>query len=158
MEGVEKLTDILGGIELTSIENIPSKTLTVSKGEKITLSGRQARTYIAYRDDDVEANARRMERQKQFMTALMNKLASEISGDFSKLTTIYTTLSPYFNTNVSFAQTAYLAQSCLSLNFGDSIDYKSIDGALIEGEEWIEFEADEESLLKTVIDVFYSPK
>lgn len=158
MEGVEKLTDLVGGVELTCLEDILYPKFNPQKGQKLTLNGEDAHLYIAYRGDDVEANARRMARQKQFLSELINETGNEVLGDFSELTNLYTTLSPYFNTNVSFAQTAYLARHCLTMNFGDSIEYKTIEGTLSQGENWIEFEVDEESLLQTVIDVFYLPK
>ncbi len=155
MDGVQKLTDLVGGVELTSLENITSKKFPISKGQKVNLNGEKALTYIQYRDDDVEANARRMQRQKQFLSALMNKTGNAILNDFSKLSKYYNTLSPYFSTNVSFAQITYLAQNCLTLNFGDAIEYKTVDGTLTQGEEWVEFEADKDSLLQTIIDTFY---
>ncbi len=155
MTGVEKLTDLVGGVKLTAIENIETKRLTVNKGRSISLNGSQAIAYIQYRGDDVEANARRMARQKQFLSALMNKTGNAILSDFSKLSKYYNTLSPYFSTNVSFAQITYLAQNCLTLNFGDAIEYKTIDGTLSQGEAWVEFTADKDSLLQTVIDTFY---
>lgn len=155
MTGVEKLTDLVGGVELTSLENITSTKFPISKGQRITLNGEKALTYIQYRGDDVEANARRMARQKQFLSALMNKTGNAILSDFSKLSKYYNTLSPYFSTNVSFAQITYLAQNCLTLNFGDAIEYKTIDGTLSLGEAWVEFTADKDSLLQTAIDTFY---
>lgn len=158
MEGVEKLTDILNGIEVNALESINSTKLTTIKGQRINLNGKQAKAYISYRDDDVEANARRMSRQKQFLSALMNETSNEISNDYTKLATLYTAISPFFNSDISFAQIAYLAQNCLTINFGDTIQYKTIEGTLNQGEEWIEFEADKESALQTVIDVFYLPK
>ncbi len=158
MKGVEKLTDLVGGVELTCLEDITTNRLTATKGQKIKLDGNKATVYIQYREDDTEANSRRMARQKQFLSALINETGNEILSDFSKLTSLYTTLSPYFNTNVSFAQTTYLARHCLTMNFGDSIEYKTIKGTLSQGENWIEFKTDEESLLQTVIDVFYLPK
>ncbi len=158
MEGVEKLTDILNGIEVNALESINSTKLTTIKGQRINLNGKQAKAYISYRDDDVEANARRMSRQKQFLSALMNETSNEISNDYTKLATLYTAISPFFNSDISFAQIAYLAQNCLTINFGDTIQYKTIEGTLNQGEEWIEFEADKESTLQTVIDVFYTPK
>lgn len=158
MEGVEKLTDLVGGVDITSLEDLNSTKLTLKKGQKTTLNGNQAHTYIAYRDDDVEANARRMERQKQFLSALLNKTSNQVLNDYSKLVALYSTMTPYFNSDISFAQIAYLAQNCLSINFGDAIEYKSIDGTLTEGEQWIEFESDKESTLQTVIDVFYIPQ
>ncbi len=158
MDGVQKLTDMVGGIEITCLENITTKRLTATKGQKIKLDGTKATAYIQYRGDDTEANSRRMQRQKQFLSALMNKTGNAVINDFSNLSKYYNTLSPYFSTNVSFAQITYLAQHCLSVNFGDALDYKTIDGTLTQGEDWIEFHADEESVLQTVVDVFYLPK
>lgn len=158
MEGFEKLIDLIYGIEITALEDINSKKLPLIKGEKVLLNGNQARTYITYRDDDIEANARRMERQKQFLSALLNKTGNSIVNNFANLTKYYNDLSPYFSTNVSFAQITYLAQNCLSLNFGDALNYKNIDGNLVQGEKWVEFYADEESTIETLIDIFYIPK
>lgn len=157
MKAIEDLTDIVGGIEVNAIENINTKKLTTVKGQRTVLNGEKARIYIAYRDDDIEANSRRMARQKQFLSALMNKTGNTILNDFTKLSEFYNTLSPYYNTNVSFAQITYLAQNCLVKNFGDSLEYKTIEGTHTEGEKWVEFHADQDSLLQTVIDVFYVP-
>ena len=158
MEGLEKLTDLVDGVELTSLEDLSSKKLTVSKGQKIKLNGKDARVYITYRDEDIEANARRMERQKQFLSALLNKTGNSVVNNFSNLTKYYNDLSPYFSTNVTFAQITYLAQNCLSLNFGDALNYKTIEGNLVQGEKWVEFYANEESTIETLIDIFYIPK
>ena len=155
MEGVQKLTDMVGGIQLTSLEKIETLRLFAEKGEKLNLNGKQATAYIQYRGNDTEANARRMQRQKQFLSALMNQTGNAVLSDFTNLGKYYNTLNPYFYTNVSFAQITYLAQSCLTANFGDSIDYKTIDGTLTQGEKWIEFTANEDSILQTIIDVFY---
>ena len=159
MDGVQKLTDMVGGIELTCIEDmLISPHLSYYSGQKLNLYGENAISYIQYRGEDTEANSRRMQRQKQFLSALMNKTGNAVLNDFSKLGKFYNTLSPYFSTNVSFAQITYLAQNCLTMNFGDALDYKTIDGTLTQGEKWVEFHADEESVLQTVIDVFYVPK
>lgn len=155
MDGVCKLTDLVGGLQVVCLEDIPQ---TFSKGQTVTLKGENAKKYIQYRGDDVEANARRMQRQQQFLSALINQAGNAVMSDFSSLTKFYDALSPYFLTNVSFAQITYLAQNCLTMNFGDSIDYKTINGTLTQGEDWVEFTADENSVLETVIDVFYVVK
>ena len=155
MNGVKKLTDLVGGIELISLEIIDTKKLSLNKGQRVALNGEKALTYIQYRGDDVEANNRRMARQKQFLSALMNKTGNAILSDFSKLGKYYNTLTPYFSTNVSFAQITYIAQNCLTTNFGDAIEYKIVDGTLSQGEKWVEFVADKDSLLQAVIDTFY---
>lgn len=155
LDGIKKLTDMVGGVQLTSIENIENPLLKVQKGSDVTLNGSKAVVYIQYRGSDTEANARRMARQKQFLSVLMNKTGNAILNDFSKLGKYYNTLSPYFSTNVSFAQITYLAQNCLTLNFGDALDYKTIKGTLSQGKDWVEFEADKDSVLQTVIETFY---
>lgn len=157
MDGVSKLTDMVGGVQVTCLEDIVNKKVQFYKGNKITLNGTNAMTYIQSRGEDLEANARRMQRQKQFLSALMNKTGNAVLSNFSNLAKYYNTLSPYFSTNVSFAQITYLAQNCLTMNFGDALDYKTIDGTLTQGEEWVEFTANEESVLQAVIDVFYIP-
>ena len=158
MDGVSKLNDMVGGVQVTCLEDIVNKKVQFYKGNKITLNGTNAMTYIQSRGEDLEANSRRMQRQKQFLSALMNKTGNAVLSNFSNLAKYYNTLSPYFSTNVSFAQITYLAQNCLTMNFGDALDYKTIDGTLTQGEEWIEFTANEESVLQAVIDVFYIPK
>lgn len=158
MEGVCRLTDLVGGVRVTSLEDFSSKDLTAAKGQSITLNGKSAQAYIQSRDDDLEANSRRMQRQKQFLSALINTAGNAVVSNFSNLAKFYNTISPYFSTNVSFAQITYLAQNCLSMNFGDSIEYKTIDGILSQGEQWVEFTPNEDSLLQTVIDVFYVEK
>ncbi len=158
MDGVCKLTDMVGGVQVTCLEDIVSTKIQFYKGNKISLNGTNAMTYIQSRGDDLEANQRRMQRQKQFLSALINKTGNAVLSDFSNLTKFYNTLSPYFSTNVSFPQITYLSQNCLTLNFGDALDYKSISGTLTQGKDWVEFNADEESILQTVIDVFYIQK
>lgn len=159
MDGVEKLTDMVGGVEVTCLENMQvSGNLSFYEGQKLNLNGETARSYIQHRGEDTEANARRMQRQKQFLSALINKTGNSVLSNFSNLAKYYNTLYPYFSTNVSFAQITYLAQNCLTMNFGDALDYKTIDGTLTQGEEWVEFTANEESVLQAVIDVFYIPK
>lgn len=158
MNGVSKLTDMVGGIEVDCLENIKVGGKYVYAGEKLTLNGSKALDYVRNRGTDLEANNRRMQRQKQFLSALISKTGNSVLSDFTNLATYYTNLTPYFSTNISFAQITYLAQNFLSLNLGDSLEYKNIEGTLAQGEKWVEFTADENSLLQTVIDVFYIPK
>lgn len=158
LDGVKKLTDMVGGVTVTCLEDIYINSRTYKQGETVNLDGASAKTYIQHRGEDLESNNRRMQRQKQFLSALINKSGNAVMNDFTKLPAFYNKLSPHFSTNVSLAQITYLAQECLSLNFGDSLNYKTIEGTLNQGEKWVEFIPDEESVLQTVIDTFYLPK
>ncbi len=158
MDGIKKLTELIGGVEVDCLENINYGKHQYYKGQKLNLLGEKARFYITHRDDDLEANARRMARQKQFLSSLASTAGNRVLEDFTKLSDYYTTLSPYFSTNVSFYQITYLASSCLRPNLGDSLEYKVINGTLTQGEKWVEFTNDEESALSVVMDTFYIEK
>ncbi len=158
MDGIGKLTELIGGVDVECLEEIHYGEYQYYKGQNLNLSGEEARFYITYRDDDLEANARRMARQKQFLSALSSTTGNRVLEDFTRLSNYYTTLSPYFSTNVSLYQVTYLASSCLRPNFGDSLEFKTIEGTLTQGEKWVEFTPDEESALSVVMDTFYVEK
>ena len=158
MNGIGVFSEMLGGIELDSIENIKIAGRDVVIGERLKLSGKSAFDYIHYRGDDIEANYRRMQRQKQFLTLLANKSGNMIMQNFSRLGTYYHDMAPYLNTNITLSQIAYLVSSCITLNMGDAMEYKIIDGTLNMGEEWVEFYPDETSLLNVVLETFYIEK
>ncbi|MDO4607893.1 MAG: LCP family protein [Clostridia bacterium] len=159
LDGIEKLTNMVGGVPITCLEDIKLGNAQYTKGQNINLKGKLAINYIQHREwNGLNANDRRMQRQKQFLSALINQTGNAVMADFTKLGTFYTALSPYFSTSVSLAQITYLAKECLTINFGDSLNYKSIEGTLQQGEKWVEFIPNEDSVLQTVIDTFYIPK
>ncbi len=158
LDGIAKLTDIVGGISLNCQENFKYDGIEYKEGQLINLKGKLAVRYIQFRGDYLEANNRRMARQKQFLSALLNKVGNTVMNDFTKLGTFYSQLSPYFSSNITIPQLTYLAKESLTMNFGDSIEYKTIEGTLQQGEKWVEFIPNEDSLLQTVIDTFYLPK
>ena len=55
MKGVSKLTDLIGGVELTCLEDSTDSKYFFKKGEKLNLKGEKAIAYIQYRGDDTEA-------------------------------------------------------------------------------------------------------
>ncbi len=158
LDGIAKLTNMVDGVPVTCIEDIKLGNTQYTKGQSVNLKGKLAVNYIQRRGSDLGANDRRMQRQKQFLSALINKTGNAVMADFTKLGTFYTELSPYFSTSVSLAQVTYLAKECLTMNFGDSLNYKSIEGTLQQGEKWVEFTPNEDAVLQTVIDTFYIPK
>ena len=155
MNGIGKFTELIGGIELQSIEAVKIEGADVAVGQKLKLSGKSAFDYIHYRGDDLEANHRRMQRQKQFLTALANKSGNLILDNFSRLGAYYREMSPYFHSDITLSQITYLVSSCITSNMGDMMEYKIIDGTLSMGEEWVEFYADENSVLDAVLGTFY---
>lgn len=158
LDGVTVLTDAIGGIRLTNLEDFVSYDgKHFSQGQELNLDGQLAKHYIRFRGDDVDANARRMLRQKQFLSAFANTAGNEIMENFTRLGSYYSLCQPYISTNLSFSQITYLASSCLTMNVGNGFDYKVITGTSEIIDSHVQFVPDEASVLETIIDVFYKP-
>ena len=152
LEGVSAITDIMGGVELTSIETIGDFT----EGKTVNLKGKKAVSYIQQRGDDVYAATRRMARQKQFLSAFASKAGNQLVTDFSKLSSFYNIFNKYTVTDIDFSKTLYLAKCVMVSDLGSSIEYLNIDGQAVAGKEHVEFYADNNSIYRTVLDCFYN--
>lgn len=153
LNGVSTLTDMIGGVTLTSLETVGEFT----EGKSVTLKGKNAVSYIRARGSDLEANNRRMQRQKQFLGAFASKAGNEILSNFTKLGTYYGKAKPYITTDLGLTEVVYLANCCLTTNVGSSIQYINIEGTstLVDGH--VLFTPDSNSLYKAVLDAFYTP-
>ncbi len=155
IDGVSAMCDAVGGINVTSLEDLKSTYYDIKKGDALKLKGDLARFYIQARGDDAEASMRRLQRQKQFMSAFATTAGNQILSDFTKLAKLYSTAQPYINTDLSLAQITYLATNLLRADIGQHMNYISVNGDLKLNQNTVEFIPDEEALLDTVIDVFY---
>lgn len=158
LDGISAITNKIGGVQVTALEDMATKNLNCIKGNSVNLKGAAAIDYIQKRDFDLEANHRRMERQKQFLKAFASASGNKIMEDYSNILTFYNTLTPYLSTNLSLSQITYVATSFVKNNIGNSFDFKSISGEHRHGEKYIEFYPDEDILLDAIIDTFYIRK
>ena len=155
LEGVEKFVNLIGGVEVTILEDINRSEATLKKGEKRLLKGKTAIAYIRSREDDINSNNLRMQRQKQFLTAMLNKAGNKVLSDFTKLSSYYNTMKPYIATDLTFAEISYLATTFLSTDIGSSVEYISISGTSSMHNGSACFIPDRESLYDAVIKAFY---
>lgn len=159
LDAISTITTAMGGIKLTSIEDFTIRDKVVKSGQQLTLKGTEAVDYIQARGEDVNANNRRMLRQKQFLTTLLSQAGNDVLSDFSKLTEYYNLVKPYTSSDLSFSQLTYLASNCLSKNIGDSIEFKSPSGTMEFGKNgWAEFTPDSDEMLDIIMSVFYTEK
>ncbi len=155
LDGLSAITDKLGGVEVVALEDMVTNNLNCTKGKPVKLKGAAAIDYIQKRDTDLEANSRRMERQKQFLSSFSSALGNKIMRDYSNILTYYNTLNPYLHTNLSLSQITYVATTFTKANIGNSFDFKTITGEHKKGEKYIEFYPNDDILLDAVIDTFY---
>lgn len=159
MAGFKALTDAVGGVTLTALEDVEGPDgQNIKKGQTVTLRGSRAQRYIQSRGQDVEANNRRMARQKQFFGAFIGTAGRQLKKDFTKLMTYYNIAKPYVVSDLTLSQITYLATVAVSKNAFNGFRYLSITGSTVMGEEFVEFHADRISVYEAVLEMFYTPE
>ncbi|WP_461809615.1 LCP family protein [Faecalimonas sp.] len=149
MEGFSYLTDILGGVEIVVPEDYTHINPMFEKGKTITLNGRTAQQYVRFRNtNETGSNNERMERQSQFVEALVKKLQTEITGT-KKIAQFYHKLEPYMVTDLSEDELGKM------LHYQMDKIIEKVPGKVQENEKYDEFVVDNEKLKEKVIKLFY---
>ena len=152
MDGVGIITNLVGGVEVTVMDDFSQVDPTLIEGEKVLLKGDQALTYVRIRKDmEDSSNLRRMERQRQFMNALYEKLLDCTENDPEFLVKALLQLSNSVMSDCTPTQLQALSDLMESCTLSDITPLK---GEAVKGEEFIEFYTDEDSLKQTVISLF----
>jgi len=150
MDGVGVLNDEVGGVTLKSLDDFPKEGWV--KDEKITLEGDDALTYVrSRRGIGDETNVSRQERQRQYILAWAD-VAKDKMKSSRAATKLIEGVSPYIVTNCDATKLASMAEELA--DYQEAPIYAP-EGKNVEGEEFMEFYADEEALRELITDLFY---
>lgn len=162
LDGIAPLNDAIGGV---TIDNslYEFKDLNISVGDKVTLRGDMAESYVRTRDmDSVNASLNRTDRQVQYIKAYASQALPAVIKDFSVISNLYNTATDYSQTNLTLSNATYIASLLLSKGATNFETY-TLKGEMKEGKDskfadivHAEFYPDEDDLMKTVLDVFYT--
>lgn len=156
LDSVPVFNDLVDGVELTVLDDFSGVDDTLAKGQKITLSGEQALKYVQSRGGLKENdNISRMERQKQYITALYNKSKIKMAENEEFILNASTKMSEYIVSDRSVTQLRELAKKFAEYEF---LGIENIVGESKKGEEYMEFYPDEDSVKRIVIENFYEIK
>lgn len=159
-KAVIPLTDMVGGVELTALEDVKrygdkSGTVILKEGETKLLDGETAYSYVRFRDTKQFGSAdMRLQRQKQYLAEMMNQVKLQTRKDLLLPVRMYNELASYMTTDVTVDEVAYLSSIALDYHFDQSNIY-SLEGETIQGEEFEEFYVDETALYEMILDIFY---
>lgn len=157
MEPIGILNDAVGGATVTALEDINLPGGMVTKGETVTLKGDDARYYLQYRDTSaIDSNMQRMKRQQQYLTAFSKSALSMTKKDITTPVKLLNKVSKYVTTNLGTSMITYLTTSVLAHNYNGEIDFRMVQGKVVEGEKYAEFVTDETALYELILDVFYN--
>lgn len=165
-DAVAVINDMAGGVDVTALETLNTSYGNYQEGEKLHLEGEFVLAYVKARNMEVLGSpTMRLERQKQYLTALLAKVKEEVKKNPAVAGKMYSAVSDYMVTDVTLDKAVYLAAQAAGYRFdGNAI-------RLLQGEDkaapivkdgvetkdyYNEYYLDEESLKKTMTDVFYT--
>lgn len=159
LNGIADLNDALGGVTLTIRGDYPfphwgGVYSEMYEGNTLTLNGQQAYAYIRSRLETEDGNLLRMQRQKQYMLALISQALDAIRENPGRILTLYDSVDDYILTDLNLSRIAYLASCATSMAF--SGDILNPEGSLVLGKEnHMELTLDQTALYELMLDVFY---
>lgn len=151
MDAIAKLNDAVGGVTVELQDDFTEFDEDMYPGAVLTLSGNQAELFVRARAEMPDAtNLNRMERQKQYLSAWVEKAreAENPSAVIEGLSNdLYSDLSIYQISGLADKLKAYPVP-----------ELRSPSGTAKKGSSFVEFEVSEEALQQQIIDLFYEPK
>lgn len=153
MGAIPLINDAVGGVEVVALEDVIRTGM--KRGDTVLLKGMDAYYYLHNRDTrSAESAGRRLERQKQYLTAYAAAALNAMKSDITLPVTLYQDLSKYMVTDVSLDEITYLAVQASGYRF-DSDNMYSLKGETVMGDQFEEFYVDETALYELILEVFY---
>lgn len=151
MDAIGVVNDMVGGVTVEVIQDLTEYDPALVKGATVTLTAEQAEYYVRHRwylEDST--NLSRMERQRQYLTALLEKVKALSSEDDGFSAEAVLKLTDYMFTNCGTSKLEYF--------FDKSEEYEIKDIHTYTGEtkinRWVEFYANEDDIKKIVAELF----
>ena len=156
MDSVAAMNDLVGGVEVEVKDDFTGIDDALVKGQKVTLMGEQALRYVRTRAGlEDSTNTTRMERQQQYINALYEKTMTCMDADEEFVVKLVDTMDDYVVYDSSDRKMQKIAEKFQSYEF---LGIRKLEGQSKMGEKFMEFYPDENSILKNVVELFYTPK
>ena len=153
MDAVGKINDLVGGVTVTMMDDFTDLDPEMEQGKEVTLKGDQALLYVRNRRDvGDQTNLRRMERQRQYLNAFYVKLMEANQKVNGFLSSTLLKVNEDFESDCTVNQLEELSNLLENCTVNPIL---SLEGEAVQGEEFMEFYADEESVKETVLSLFY---
>lgn len=153
MDAVAILNDMVGGVPITITSDLTEVDPSLVEGETVTLQGEQALTFVRSRKDvDDETNLARMERQRQYLTALERQLSQQ---DEEFILRAYDAVFDYMVTDMGSATVVDLGEKMQIYEEQPLLTIAGQPGTDAEGSAT--YTLDTDSLQQTILTLFYQP-
>lgn len=155
MDAIAILNDAVGGVTVDVTEDFSSVDPSIPMG-KVTLTGRQAVSYIRVRHDvEDQMNLSRMQRHEKYMDAFFKQLKAKLDEDGSFAMSLFQDLGEHMVTDCDATALSNLVKR---YGDGDLGQIVSIKGDNVRGEKYMEYHLDENDLDRVILEYLYAPK
>lgn len=148
---IEPLNGMVRGVDVTLEEDFEG----YRAGETIWLDNELAYRFIRERDCDEAYSAdARLRRQKQYLSAFVEKALLLTKQDIRQPFRIYRAVSDYLITDVTMDEMLSMAVLGINCEFSDAFFYR-VPGEQKPGDYYEEYHVDRQALYELVLEVFY---
>lgn len=156
MEAVIGINDAVGGVTVTVPEDLTQNDKDLKKGATVTLRGRQALTFMKWRDTSIDnSNSLRMARQKLYIISFLKQALQAVGDDVRLPLTLYQNLTDEMVTNISADEAVYLSTQVLSMSL-DGSGIMMLKGDSAQGSVYDEVYVDDDALYELILNIFYT--
>ena len=155
METIFELNDAVGGVTVTVPEG-EDLSEELKAGTTVTLNGSQAKTFVRYRDTEMEgSNNLRIARQREFVLNFFIAAVEAMKNDVSLPVTLYQQLADEMVTDIGLDNAVYLATEAAGMQFVES-NLTMLQGEAKAGKVYDEFYVDDTKLYELILNTFYT--
>lgn len=152
-----ELQNVVGELQVT----VPNDSLvevdpTWTKGSVVTLNADNVESFVRTRDTEQDfSNTDRMERQKAYIGAYVQKIKEMLTNDFDNTVQLLYNVCKDMTTNITLDDIQSFSSMLLSYSYDSNSDFYTLQGENKTGELHDEFEVDQEALQQLVVELFY---
>ena len=155
MDAVSVLTDAIGGVKVNVTDDFSDIDPEIKMGENI-LNGKTALSFVRNRQGvGDQLNLSRMERQKIFISAFLDTVSQKYKNDDSFAMKTYNSIAKYVVSDCPVSTFDNIIEKCMDYKFEGIV---SPEGKNEQGEKYMEFYADKDSVKSLVLQLFYQQK
>lgn len=155
MDGIKEANEVVGGVTVKSLIDFRlSDGTDVKQGDLVELHGYSLDRYIRSRTGDIDANAKRMERQKQYLQEFTKLAVARTKQKLTFPVDLFSVLSPYIVTNLDIPDVTFL--SSVFLSHGAQFNLRTVQGSFEKYNGSTIYYLDETDLFEAVLQVFYT--
>ena len=156
-DSISVLNDGVGGVTVTIGEpGLASRDPELKLGETVTLEGKQAETFVRYRDIQQDNTALfRMDRHQQYMEGFFTALKKKAAEDDKILIRLLDSIQDHMVTDMQKDQYLKAALDVLNTQQLGAGDFYTLPGSGVTTARYDEFYVDQEAMIPVILDLFY---